>query len=102
KIEIEPPFAQVFGVANDFAVADRRRKTDRDIFELPISTIRLKTLDKVLRSHPRSGIKRAALVPLHYQLDVGAADIDHQSFLHRTPTPPRTRYSPRPIAPPSL
>src|SRR5438270_11879164 len=83
KVKIDPAAAQMFRFFCDLAVADRRRKTDRDCLEIPIACPSLQLCDKLIGLHLRSGIEHALLGALDHQFHVGAADVDDERLVHR-------------------
>ena len=83
KIKSHPVFAQMFRVRHDFPVPDRGGKSDRDRVESPIARRILDLLDRLLRRELRTGLKLPALFLLRdHHLDVRAADVDDEDFLH--------------------
>ena len=82
KIETGPVFAEVLRVAQEFVHLNRRRKADGDGVKVPIADRVLYLLDYHL-SGPSFGpdLKFPALLLLRdHELDVGAANVDHQNL----------------------
>src|SRR5438034_8894809 len=55
KIELDPAFAQMFGVPYDAAVAHRRGQTNRRDIRVPAAHVLLESVDKLGRAHSRTG-----------------------------------------------
>src|SRR5260370_8123897 len=73
----------MFRVSDYLTSANRRRKTDRDVFEVPIASVFFYSSDKVGRLHSYAGIEHALVCAFDHQLYVGAADVDDESPVHR-------------------
>src|SRR5437773_10195883 len=74
----------MFRVSDYLTSANRRRKTDRDVFEeVPITSVFFYSSDKVGRPHSHAGIELALVCAFDPQLYVGDADIDAGSLGHR-------------------
>src|SRR5438105_14191087 len=73
----------MFRISDYLTSANRRRKTDRDVFEVPIASVFFYSSDKVGRLHSHAGIEHALVCAFDHQLYLGAADVDHESPVHR-------------------
>ena len=83
EIESPPARAEMFRLAYDATILDRRGKSDRDRVELPIAKQRFHLQQHVARRQVRAGFEFALLLARNHQLHVRAADVDHENlFLH--------------------
>src|SRR6266566_4262637 len=55
KIEVDPAFAQMFGVPGDSAVAHRRGETNRCNIKVPAAHVLLEFVDELGWAHSRTG-----------------------------------------------